>query len=238
MQRSDSAGLDARSMSRVIAMNWAAREKEVCQGGVSPKKARNSGWPYSDSGPTLWHMIATQLISAHVSQGMKARFRSLAEQQEMTQAALLKQLIDSAVRCAGDTETHALKSPVRRVGGTRTYALLHPDDKRLLTERAASRHMGAATYISVLVRAHLRNLAPLPKAELMALKQSVAELGAIARPLNQMIRSADQRAGMARPTREDLLATLKVCEALRNHTKELLKANAHSWRTGYESVPS
>ncbi len=38
--------------------------------------------------------------------------------------------------------------------------------------------MPTATYVSVLVRAHLRDLAPLPKAELMAFKRSVAELGA------------------------------------------------------------
>ncbi|MBM0107137.1 hypothetical protein JM946_20570 [Steroidobacter sp. S1-65] len=172
----------------------------------------------------------------HVSQGIKARFRSLAEHQDMTQAGLLKQLIDSAVRNAGDIRADAVQRSGRRVGGARTYALLHPDDKRLLVERAACRHMGAATYISVLVRAHLRNLAPLPKAELMALKQSVAELGAIARGLNQLIRLAEQRAGMTGPTRADLLATITVCEALRDHTKALLKANALSWRAGNEAI--
>ena len=40
------------------------------------------------------------------------------------------------------------------------------------------RGMPSATYVSVLVRSHLRSLAPLPKEELLALKRSVAELGA------------------------------------------------------------
>ena len=43
----------------------------------------------------------------------------------------------------------------------------------LLRERAAARGMAAATYVSVLTRAHLRGLAPLPKAEWLALEKSV-----------------------------------------------------------------
>jgi hypothetical protein len=183
-------------------------------------------------------MVSTHLISAHVSAEMKARLHSLAEQQQITEAGLLKQLVDSAVRSAGIIDADVLKSPGRPVGGTRTYALLHPDDKVLLRERAASRHMGAATYISVLVRAHLRNLSPLPKAELMALKHSVAELGVMGRSLNQVIRLIPRGGGTVGLNREDLMAVVKVCEALRNHTKELLKANELSWRTGHGSVPS
>jgi hypothetical protein len=171
---------------------------------------------------------------------MKARFRGLAEQQEVTEAVLLKQLVDAAVRGAGDIDADALKSTGRRMEGsrTRTYALLHPDDKLLLKERAASRQMGAATYISVLVRAHLRSLSPLPKEELMAIKESVAELGALGRKLNEVTALALQGGGLAGLTRGDLLLTIKVCEALRNHTKDLLKVNALSWKNGYENVPS
>jgi hypothetical protein len=51
--------------------------------------------------------------------------------------------------------------------------------------------MPSATYVSVIVRAHLRNLAPMPKDELVALKRSVAELGAIGRNLNQLARAAN-----------------------------------------------
>ncbi len=48
---------------------------------------------------------------------------------------------------------------------------LRPDDQILLRERALARGMPAATYISVLTRAHLRSLSPLPKEELVALKR-------------------------------------------------------------------
>jgi Bacterial mobilisation protein (MobC). len=163
---------------------------------------------------------------------MKIRFRSLAEQRRITESALLKQLVAAAVCSGSDANIDAdvLKLSGRRLRGARTSVRLHPDDKLLLTERAASRQMAVATYISVLVRAHLRNLAPLPKAELIALKQSVAEVSAIGRNLNQLTKLAHQGAGG--PARGDLLAILKLCEALRDHAKDLMKANARSWRTG------
>lgn len=181
-------------------------------------------------------MATAHLIAASVSPEMKARFRAFAERLQMTESALVKQLVDLAMRGAGVIDAHVLKPPGRRLRGARTSVRLHPDDKRLLRERAAARQMAVATYISVLVRAHLRNLSPLPKAELMALRQSVAEIGAIGRNLNQLTRLAHQGAGG--PTRGDLLAILKACEALRVHTKELVKANARSWRTGDEAVSS
>ena len=39
---------------------------------------------------------------------------------------------------------------------------LAPEDRILLSGRAAARRMPSATYVSVLVRLHLRNLTPLP----------------------------------------------------------------------------
>jgi hypothetical protein len=93
--------------------------------------------------------------------------------------------------------------------------------------------MPSATYVSVLVRSHLRNLAPLPKEELSALKRSVAELGAIGRNLNQIARAANQGGKVSGPGREDLRSMLKVAEALRDHVKALLRVNEKSWEQGY-----
>jgi hypothetical protein len=92
--------------------------------------------------------------------------------------------------------------------------------------------MPSATYVSVLVRSHLRNLAPIPKEETLALKGSVAELGAIGRSLNQIVRAANLGAGPT-PGREDLKAMLRVAEGLRDHVKSLLIANQSSWHQGH-----
>jgi hypothetical protein len=80
----------------------------------------------------------------------------------------------------------------------------------------------------------LRNVAPLPKEELLALKRSIAELGAIGRNLNQIARAVNSGERMSLPGRQELLAMLKIGEGLREHVKALLKANAASWRGNAE----
>lgn len=183
-------------------------------------------------------MGTSPLIAARVSPETKAKFRALAEQQQMTESALLKQFIELTLRRVGHADADVLRSPGRRLRAARLYVRLHPEDQWLLRERAAARQMPAATYVSVLVRAHLRDLAPLPKAELVALKRSVSELGAIGRNLNQLTRLAHHQTGSAGPGREDLRMMLKVCEAMRDHTKGLIRANAHAWKVGHDTVSS
>ena len=178
-------------------------------------------------------MSADQFIAARVPSATKDRLRSLAAKRGLSESALLKDLLDltlggPAVPASDDAE------PVARVArGARLYVRLRPDDQLLLAERAAARRMAAATYVSVLVRAHLRHLAPLPHDELRALNRVVAELGAIGRNLNQIARVTHQGALATGPHGWDVLAMLKVCEALRDHVKALLKQNAVSWKVGY-----
>jgi len=93
--------------------------------------------------------------------------------------------------------------------------------------------MRPATYVSALTRSHLRHVSPLPKDELIALRRSINELAAIGRNLNQIARSANEGGRLPSSAREDFRAMLKVSEALRDHTKALLKANLTSWESGY-----
>jgi hypothetical protein len=96
--------------------------------------------------------------------------------------------------------------------------------------------MPSATYVSVLTRAHLRNLTPLPKEELIALKRTVSELGRIGQLLNPIARAAHQGDRVTGPGREDLRALLRVCEGLRDHVKNLLRVNLASWKQGYSET--
>ena len=76
-------------------------------------------------------------------------------------------------------------------------------------------------------------MAPLPKDELIALKQAVSELGAVGRDLNQIARATNSGARVAGVGQDEFHAILKICEALRDHTKILIKANAASWASGH-----
>jgi hypothetical protein len=69
--------------------------------------------------------------------------------------------------------------------------------------------------------------------ELLALKRSVAELGAIGRNLNQIARALNQGGKPSGPGRADLQALLRVGEGLRDHVKALLRANQISWEQGH-----
>jgi hypothetical protein len=105
---------------------------------------------------------------------------------------------------------------------------------RLLRERALARELPVSTYVSLLVRSHLLSVAPLPTAELAALKRSLAEVGAIGRNLNQIARAANEQQWPNGPDKYFLHRLLQTTAALRDHFKTLIMANVASWNDGYE----
>jgi hypothetical protein len=177
-------------------------------------------------------------LATWVSSETKARFTAAARLQGLSDSALLKRLVDLTLQtagAAGDLES----APAARQGAptARLTMRLRPDDLLLIRERDSSRGMPAATYVSVPVRAHLRCLAPLPKAELLGLKRAVAELGSVGRNLNQIARAAQRGERGSGPSRDDVKALLTVCGGLRDHFEGLLDANLRSWEQGYDDVP-
>jgi len=178
-------------------------------------------------------MVADNIIAARVSSKTKARLKALATRRQLSESALLKDLLELTLSGAAVPEIEDAERVCRVARDARLYVRFRPDDQLLLAERAAARRMPAATYVSVLVRAHLRHLTPLPRDELQALNRSVAELGAIGRNLNQIARATPLGVPSDEPRRGDVLAMLRVCEALRDHVKALLKENAMSWKAGY-----
>lgn len=178
-------------------------------------------------------MTAEAFVQFRVTPEMKTLLRMLAEREQVTESALVRQLVEVMLRRSAIEGFPKLETLERRSLDARLSISLAPEDRMLLCERATARGMRSATYVSVLVRSHLRNLAPLPKEELSALKRSVAELGAIGRNLNQIARAASQGAKPNGPGREDLRAMLKIAQALRDHVKGLIRANQSSWEQGH-----
>ena len=178
-------------------------------------------------------MAAVPFVAARVTREMKTLLRALAEREQITESALVRQLLEVMLRRSAIEGFPKLDALEKASRDARLTVRLEQDDRILLCQRAAARGMRSATYVSVLVRSHLRNLAPLPKEELTAMKRSVAELGAIGRNLNQIARAANQGGKLTGPGREDLQAMLKIAEALRDHVKALIRANESSWEQGY-----
>ncbi len=181
---------------------------------------------------------ADQFIAARVSADTKARLRALAEQQHLTESGLLKHFVDLMLNAGSAPDVSAaLKARESAPRPNRLTIRLRPDDHILLRDRAAARGMAPATYVSVMTRAHLRSMAPLPKEELLALKRVVSDLGVVGRNLNQIARAANCGEAVNGPGRADLGGMLRICVALRDHVRSLLAANLRSWEQGYAEKP-
>jgi hypothetical protein len=176
---------------------------------------------------------ADQFIVARVSSETKVRLRVLAERQQLSDSAFVRRLVEVVLLQAGLSPI-LTESPTgaRSLRGTRLMIRLRPDDQILLRERAAARGMPPATYVSVLTRAHLRSLAPLPTEELLALKRTLGELGSIGRNLNQIAHAANLGQVVTSLGRNDLEAMLRVCGTLLDSLKRVLLANLKSWERG------
>jgi hypothetical protein len=188
-------------------------------------------------------MSCTEILKARVSPEIKLRAKAIAERDLVTEAAWLKRLVIREIRAcdsaAGGGELPWENDPHRtrvargpKGNGKPVYVRFRHEDRLLLDARAAARGMRPATYLSVLTRSHLRSLTPLPKDEYMALKRSIALLAAIGRNINQIAKVANQGGGIADSAGAEFRAMLKICVALRDNTKALLKANETSWETG------
>jgi len=156
--------------------------------------------------------------------------RGLASREQITESALVKQLLEVLLRRSALGEL--LPAPEVPKRHSRLSVRLQPDDRLLLSERASARGMPAATYVSVLVRRHLRDATPLPTRELNLLNQAIAELSSVGRNLNQIAKAANQSGLAVGPRPEDLRALLRACEGLRDHVHQLIDANVRSWGSG------
>jgi hypothetical protein len=132
-------------------------------------------------------MGCTETLKAHVSPEIKLQAKAVAEREFLPEAAWLKRLVLREIRAcdAGNSNEH---EPCRAEGVRRSDSEAHgqgygklmlvrlrAEDRLLLDARAEARGMRPATYVSVLIRSHLRNLKPLPKDEFLALKRTIGE---------------------------------------------------------------
>jgi Bacterial mobilisation protein (MobC) len=172
-------------------------------------------------------------LTTWIDGNLKQRFSSAARAQGISESALLRRLVEASL-----PPIHSADEPIGPMEplpvGWRISVRLRADDLLLLRERAVAREMPVSTYVSLLVRSHLRSVAPLPTTELAALKRSLAEVGAIGRNLNQIARAANEQQWPNGPDIYSLQRMLQAIAALRDHFKRVITANLASWNDGYE----
>jgi hypothetical protein len=190
-------------------------------------------------------MSCAEILKTTVPTDIKIQAKAIAERESLSEATWLKRLVLREIRaCDGARSdegercrTEGVPPPCRETRGPNgcgkpILVRLRAEDRLLLDARAEARGMRSATYVSVMVRSHLRQLAPLPKDELLALKRSIGDLASIGRNINQIARAVNEGGRAPDSVREEFRAMLKICEALRDNTKALLKANEISWQSG------
>src|SRR5690348_8579929 len=125
-------------------------------------------------------MAATEILKTRVTPETKARVAEITRCELLTEAVWLRRIVARELR-ENDTISIPHEAAARQAGAdllrrgpcsknlgpaSRLYVRMRREDHLLLHERAEARGMASATYISVLVRSHLRALTPLPKDEL------------------------------------------------------------------------
>lgn len=181
-------------------------------------------------------MPNTHYLKIRVPPETKARIAALSKSKLINESIWVRQAIDAALRQCEVDDSTVVSLRSNKARDQRICLRLQLEDRMLLVERAAARGMQPATYASVLMRAHLRDLVPLPAAELKGLTRSVAELSAIGRNLNQIAQAINRSEEVNLPGRQEVMAMLKICEALRDFTKDLIKTNNDSWKVGHAQV--
>ena len=170
-------------------------------------------------------------LSTWVAGDVKRRLSAVAACHGISESALLRRLVEQMLASGGPVSVPTVATSDTRAA--RLTIRLMPDDRLLLRERAAARSIPAATYVSILVRSHLRALTPLPKEELTELRRSITELRLVGRSLNQIARALNRNTEVAAPGRQEVQAMIRVAEGLRDHFRALLKANIQSWHQGH-----
>lgn len=184
----------------------------------------------------MWPVGKAEFLKTRVSADIKRLVQRAAGEQLVTESVWLRRVVLGALSSSAASSVDlASVADATKPRSTRLYVRLRGEDQLLLQERAAARGLRTSTYLSVLARAHLRNLPPLPKEELLALKRATSELAALGRNVNQVARAANQDGRTGGVAKDDLRAILRVCEALRDHTKGLIRTNLMSWQIGQPS---
>jgi hypothetical protein len=179
-------------------------------------------------------MSNKQHLSAWVSRETKGQFAEIARLQGKSESALLKSMVEAMLVTATPPPD---PTPVpESAPSSRLSVRLRDDDLLMLRGRAQARGMPAATYVSFLLRSHLRHLAPLPDAELQAFKSAIGEVKAIGRNLNQIARATYAGRVTGGAAVDDLRALLTACTKLWESMKRVVSVNLESWESGNDQT--
>ena len=202
------------------------------------KIARNSTCQSFGCSINIDRMAVDAFVQCRVAPETKAALRAAAHRQQLSESALLKRMLlvllpDVASVAEPLVAQLPQFNPPSSQRRARLSVRLTGGDHLLLRERAHARGMAPSSYVSTLIRAHLRAVTPVPSEELRALRAASAELAAIGRNVNQIARELQSGTVPVGVQMPELGTVLRLCKALHVHFQDYLRQNAASWTNGH-----
>jgi hypothetical protein len=173
---------------------------------------------------------ADAFITCRVTSETKARVRALAIREGTNESAIVKRLLHEALRAATPCADSSSRTSPQVDRRERVCVRISAEDRLLLEDRASARGLASAAYLAFLARTHLHGRAPLPRPEYLALRESILELKAIGRNLNQIAKALNQGGHAAISSRAEVATMLRAVERLRDEFRALINANEGSWK--------
>ena len=203
---------DARAEIRTEAADEVAAAKTAC-GGRHPRRRVFS-------------------ITARLSSDEKTRFEALARHFGLSQSTLASRGI--RILLDGDKPWSRQQPQIDRehtAASDRLTIRLRPGDGIEVIRRATERGMKPATYVSALVRAHISANAPLPTAEMNALKICLGVLSNLETVLANTSRHGFPSGPAGEVYREAIRRTRDEIAALGRHVVDFGRAALLAWET-------
>jgi hypothetical protein len=173
----------------------------------------------------------TVVIGTRASCDTKARFAVLAGSQGLSESAFLASVIDlvlsqnGVVGPLGASRENGAEATRSK---DRITLRLRPGDRALADARASGRRMKTASYLSMLIRTHVRGAPVMPPVEIDELKVVAGYLSAMHRQLRVV-----GAAGGASPASDALLTEVgRLVESVREFVAEVVRSNLISWEAG------
>jgi hypothetical protein len=176
-------------------------------------------------------MAKQKVLSTHVNPSVLEQFAGLAAYHGLSQSALLRRLIDT-VLAANPPQASPTLSVLPTPAPQKLTVRLRPGDGALLARRAAARGVRTSTYVTLLLRAHLRANPPLPESELAALKDAAGAISDVLRRLDKLVRWTREGNDITSEFANDLPEVIHGVRAVRQYCSQLIETNLISWESG------
>jgi hypothetical protein len=169
-------------------------------------------------------------------------FVALAARHHLSASNLLAKMVDEVLKTNGDISpgSGGPRSPYESENSAgradRVTLRLRNGDRALAAQRAHSRGMKTASYLTLLIHNHVRDAAVLPPNELDQIKATSAQLAALGRQLRMFGMPNTLPEPVAPDLGQAIARVRQEVEAAREATAALVRRNLISWETGAGSA--